>query len=537
MTFRARLVLAATVAVIVAVLVASAAAYFAASNALINSVDDSLAATAQSALHGQALNNRDTPGLSAQVVDANGNTVLGGGLPVDSSVRNVANGSQRQYYADVTVQNEDLREVVVHLAPGTQVNGAGPFPEFLNPPGGALLLAEPLAGVNSQLRNLGIVLTVIAIVGILVAVLLGWLVARTALVPLDELTSSVEEVADTTDVSKRLDPGGPDELGRLRRAFNRMLAALERSRESQRQLVLDAAHELRTPLTSLRTNLEVAGRIEDLPPKDRAVLVADVLTQMDELTTLIGDLAELARGEHRPAEAEAFRLDELVADAVAVAATHGRPKGVQFELHASPCWVEGHRDGIARAVGNLLDNALKWSPEGASVEVRCVEGEITVRDHGPGIAPEDLPHVFDRFWRAPSARSLPGSGLGLAIVAQVARTDGGDVSAETAPGGGALVRLSFPTVTRHPSELGRPDEPAPPRLPTIEPSQAAPLPSRSSTEPPTTDPTQPQEPAEVATPGAEAVNGDATKAGSWPLPTSARPGYGPWGRGDPTEEG
>jgi two-component system sensor histidine kinase MprB len=256
----------------------------------------------------------------------------------------------------------------------------------------------------------------------------------------------VEDLAETTDVSRRLSPGGPDELGRLRRTFNRLLEALESSRRAQSQLVLDASHELRTPLTSLRTNLEVIRRVDELSEQDRNVLVDDVLVQLQELTDLVGDLAELARGDQQPAPREPIRLDLLVQDAVAVQNTHGRAKEVTFELTATPCWVEGHADRLGRAVGNLLDNARKWSPPGQVVSVSCEDGTVVVRDRGPGIGADDLPHIFDRFYRSPAARGLPGSGLGLAIVAQVVKAEGGTILADNDPGGGARMSMSLPTL-------------------------------------------------------------------------------------------
>jgi two-component system sensor histidine kinase MprB len=451
-TFRTRLVMAAAVAVVIAVLAAAVASYLAARNSLLDSVDVDLASTASNALTpGHQLQLNESSGLAVQIVAAPTGTVVFTSfhhLPVDASVKSVANGEGEPYYASVTVHGVDYREYVVHMPPGTAVvSGAALFaPRETLTTGGALQLATPLTGVDSQLGQLGLVLALVAVAGIALALLLGWLVGRTALVPLDDLTSSVEDVAVTTDVSRRLDPGGPDELGRLRRAVNHLLAALERSREAQRQLVLDAGHELRTPLTSLRTNLEVVRRLEELPPHERDVLVDDLLTQMQELTNLVADLSELARGEQRLAPPAPIRLDRLVEDVVTVATTHGRSRDVHFELRSEPTWVRGQRERIIRAVGNLLDNALKWSPDGGTVEVWCGNGVVAVRDHGPGIAPEDLPHVFDRFYRAPSARALPGSGLGLAIVAQVAEAEGGSATAANAEGGGAAFRLQLPVV-------------------------------------------------------------------------------------------
>jgi two-component system sensor histidine kinase MprB len=300
--------------------------------------------------------------------------------------------------------------------------------------------------VSSQLDRLGIVLGAVALIGVLLAVVLGWLVAQTALVPLNALTDTVEDLAGTTDVTRRLAPGGPDELGRLRRTFNRLLEALEHSRRAQVQLVVDASHELRTPLTSLRTNLEVIRRVDELSESDRSVLVDDVLVQLQELTDLVGDLAELARGDQVPVRHEPLRLDLLVRDAVSLATTHGRAQGVTFDLVSEECWVAADPDRLSRAVGNLLDNARKWSPPGEVVSVLCRHGEVVVRDRGPGIAPEDFPHVFDRFYRAPAARGLPGSGLGLAIVAQVAKAEGGTIGAEVDPEGGTRMSLELPTV-------------------------------------------------------------------------------------------
>ncbi len=446
MTFRSRLVAVATVAVVLAVLAACAASYFAARNSLISSLDGTLRTTATSILsHGGRVTDNSVKGLGVQYTAPSGQVLSSGSnLPVTAKVKAVAAGKASSYFTEITLHGDDYREFVENAGTVNVTNEVGII-LYTSP--AALQVALPLDSVDRQLSHLGVILIIVAIAGIGLAFVLAWLVSRTALVPLDELTAAVEEVAETTDTSRRLDAGGADELGRLRRAFNHLLTALDRSQEAQRQLVLDAGHELRTPLTSLRTNLEVVRRLDELPSEDRAVLVDDLLTQMGELTNLVGDLSELARGDQRQTAPVTFRLDRLVEDAVAVAITHGRSRDVGFALAAEPCWVRGQRDRIARAVGNLLDNALKWSPDGGQVEVRCVAGVVTVRDHGPGISSEDLPHVFDRFYRAAAARALPGSGLGLAIVAQVVDAEGGTITAGQAPGGGASFQMTLPAVS------------------------------------------------------------------------------------------
>jgi two-component system, OmpR family, sensor histidine kinase MprB len=436
-TFRTRLVLATTGAVVVAVLAASLASFIVARNTLTQAADNSLTTAAQRIVAGQQI--VATTGTPGQVIDAGGAVVAGGGLPVTGQVRLVAVGLAPAFFTTVTVDGNEMREYVEHLPAGTQVSSG------ILEAGGALQIAT-LLNVSSELRKLALLLGGVALIGVLLAVVLGWLVGRTALVPLNSLTQTVEDLAETTDVSRRLSPGGPDELGRLRRTFNRLLEALESSRRAQSQLVLDASHELRTPLTSLRTNLEVIRRVDELSTDDRNVLVDDVLVQLQELTDLVGDLAELARGDQQPAPQEPIRLDLVVKEAVAVQNTHGRSKEVTFELEAEPCWVEGHADRLSRAVGNLLDNARKWSPRGQAVSVTCKDGTVVVHDRGPGIAEADLPHIFDRFYRSPAARGLPGSGLGLAIVAQVVKAEGGTILADNDPSGGARLSLTLPTV-------------------------------------------------------------------------------------------
>ena len=249
-------------------------------------------------------------------------------------------------------------------------------------------------------------------------------------------------MSETRDLSRRIDASGSDELSRLAATFNTMLGALEDSARAQRQLVSDASHELRTPLTSLRTNIEVLARDEALPPGEREQLLRDVTEQLTEMTALIAELVELARGDQVPNDPEDVRLDLVTADAIE--RTRRNRPGVSFKPDLEETMIRGVPSTIERAVSNLLDNAAKWSPPGGEIEVTVRDGDVVVRDHGPGIDADDLPFVFDRFYRAPSARPMPGSGLGLAIVRQVAEAHGGTVTAEPAEGGGTLMRLTLP---------------------------------------------------------------------------------------------
>jgi two-component system sensor histidine kinase MprB len=246
-----------------------------------------------------------------------------------------------------------------------------------------------------------------------------------------------------------MDAGRADELGRLARSFNTTLDALERSVDAQRQLVADASHVLRTPIASLRANIQTLEEAERLPPEELAGLRADIVAELDELTALVADIVELARGAGAgDDELDDVPLHELVRTLVERARGRGDEE-LPYETRLEPTVVRGQPARIARAVSNLLDNARKWSPPGGSVEVELRDGTLTVRDHGPGFAADDLPHVFQRFYRAKAARGMPGSGLGLAIVRQTAEAHGGRVEAANAEDGGAILRVSF-------GEAGRP---------------------------------------------------------------------------------
>jgi two-component system sensor histidine kinase MprB len=302
----------------------------------------------------------------------------------------------------------------------------------------AVQVARALDEVDHTLHKTGLYLLFIGLAGIGIASALGLLVAQATLRPVGQLTSIAEEVTETRDPSRRIETHSRDELGRLASAFNAMLEALDSSLRSQRQLIADASHELRTPLASLRTNIEVltGGKGADLSQDERSKLLADVSGQVEELSALVAALVEL--DPDAPPEMEDVRLDELVASAVARARQHA--PNVEFREHLTESPVRASPMHVDRAVSNLLDNAAKWSD---SVDVTVADHTVTVRDHGPGMAVEDLPHVFDRFYRAAAARNLPGSGLGLAIVKQVATSHGGTVTAENDPDGGAVFRLQL----------------------------------------------------------------------------------------------
>jgi two-component system, OmpR family, sensor histidine kinase MprB len=305
---------------------------------------------------------------------------------------------------------------------------------------GAVLVAQPLTQVEHELSHLLLILALIGAGGVILAALLGTLVARTALAPIARFTRRTETLTGNLDLSRRLEVQGRDELARLAESFNGTLDALERSVQAQRHLIADASHELRTPISSLRANIQILGEADRLPAHEQESLRADIVAELDELTALVGDVVELARGAARDGAAEDVRLDEVVEGTVASARRRG---DLSFELSLEPTIVLGQADRIGRAVSNLIDNARKWSPPGSSVEVELKGGVLSVRDHGPGFQDADLPFVFDRFYRADDARKLPGSGLGLAIVRQAAEACGGFAEAQNAPGGGALLRVSF----------------------------------------------------------------------------------------------
>lgn len=366
------------------------------------------------------------PGL-VQIIDESGRIVGPGLIPVSAAARAVAaDTGPARLTEDVDVQG-------THLMVLTVAAGAA----------GAVQVARPLTEVDNALADVVAVLLAVGLMGIALAALLGALVARAALAPIARFTRRTETIAARPQVlSERMEVVGSDELARLASSFNTTLDALEQAVESQRQLVADASHELRTPIASLRANIQTLEEAERLAPADREALRRDVVEELDELTGLVGDVVELARGA-KPLEAlDDVRLDDVVRAMVERAERRG-DKAVRYAVRLEPAIVRGDPERIGRAVSNLLDNARKWSPQNGTVEVSLRDGTLMVRDHGPGFAEEDLPHVFERFYRSRVARGTTGSGLGLAIVRQVAEAAGGRVEASNAAGGGAVLRASF----------------------------------------------------------------------------------------------
>ncbi|WP_406331116.1 sensor histidine kinase [Streptomyces sp. NBC_00203] len=325
-------------------------------------------------------------------------------------------------------------------------------------PGYALVIGMPLKSTESTLNDLALVLLLVSGIGVFGAGAAGLWIARAGLRPVDKLTEAVEHVARTEDLTIRIpvEEDSEDEIARLSRSFNSMTASLASSRELQQQLIADAGHELRTPLTSLRTNIELLTRSEEtgrpIPPADRKALLSSVTAQMTELAALIGDLQTLSRSD---AATPADRVDVVdLQDTVEAALRRARLRGPELTITADlqPWFVRAEPQALERAIVNILDNAVKFSPDGGVIDVVLKGGELTVRDHGPGIPSEELPHVFDRFWRSPSARALPGSGLGLSIVARTVQQAGGEISLRPAQGGGTVATVRLPGAATPPPE-------------------------------------------------------------------------------------
>lgn len=447
MSIRRRLAIGAAVAVALAVAAASLASYVAVRAQLRGNVDDSLVQQAERvqregarALPPPGIFRRGGrlggPQVYSQVVTPDTPVSEGGGdrrrgdrgdvrLPVSQRDLQVAAGTERAYFWDAEVRGVPLRGITAPVAAGVAVE-----------------LARPVDEVQSLLRGLGIILVVVTGAGVAVGAGLGWMVSGRALRPVTAFTSQTEALARADDLSRRLPVEGDDEIARLARVFNGTLDQLEQSAEAQRRLVADASHELRTPLASLRANIEVLQQPGTLPPAEQEALLRDVVEQTDELGALVTDIVRAGETTVREDEAQDVRLDDITRAAIErVRRLH---PGVLVLEDLAPTVVDGVPERLGRLAANLLDNAVKWNAAGEPIEVTLADRTLTVRDHGPGFADADLPHVFERFYRSADARGKPGSGLGLAIVAQVAWMHGASVEAANAPGGGACLTVAFP---------------------------------------------------------------------------------------------
>jgi two-component system sensor histidine kinase MprB len=451
---RSRLALMTAAAVAVAVAAVAVAAWFFTKGQLTRELDDSLRNTQLSTgFLAQSVSECSTSGESSsslppvyvlvQIVQPDGTACV---APGSKAVKVTS--------ADIAVARSDLVNTTHDSTTGDgQQVRVFTYRQRLPLPDGSheeipVTLSRPLNQVTDPLERLALILTLVAAIGVVGSATAGLVVARAGLRPVDRLTDAVEHIARTEDLAVRIPVEGEGEIARLSTAFNSMTARLASSRERQQQLIADAGHELRTPLTSLRTNIDLLARSEQtgrpIPPDDRKALMLSVKAQMTELADLIGDLQELSRPDASPgAEPVRFVAVHEVAEQ-AVNRARLRGPGLDIRARLAPWYMRAEPAALERALVNLLDNAVKFSPAGGTVDVELVHGRFTVRDHGPGIPEDELPHVFERFWRSPSARSLPGSGLGLSIVAITVKRCGGTVDLRPAEGGGTLAVVGLP---------------------------------------------------------------------------------------------
>jgi two-component system, OmpR family, sensor histidine kinase MprB len=442
-TFRTRVIAATVAAAAIAVILACFASYFTTRSALFHSVDESLIQASEQPGNSHA--DYRPVGSYSEIVLPNGQTLPSSNVPVDATIMSVAKGKSARVIRTVSFDGQDYRELIAPLPADSVVACTTGFCQISTT--SAQLYIVDITGEVTELSHLVATLMLVAAGGLLLAFALGFFLARRALHPLVKVTNEIETVATTNDLQYRLDEGDEDELGRLRRVFNRLLHTVESSQTLQRQLVLDASHELRTPLTSLRTNAQVLSRADELSAVELRQITDDMITQVDELAALVSDLGELARGERSEGELEVLRLDDSIDECVETARTYARIRDITIEVDVESSLVRARHDRLNRAISNLLTNAVKFTPVGGSIVVRSAHGTLSVGDSGPGIDEEDRPFVFDRFWRSPSARSLPGSGLGLSIVAQVVAEIDGTVSVDREPRlGGARVTIRLPEV-------------------------------------------------------------------------------------------
>ena len=449
MTLRNRVSAAAAVGVLIVVAAVSSVLYFSYAASLHSRVDATLVDAAQqassitqrikqSADGGGSIPDFGRPVTVGSVelqlflgtVAAGQPTQFG---PLDSRDVEVAEGAQPPYFADADDGGHQFR-VYTAAMPGAS-------------DAGLVRTSRAADADNGALRNAALLLAGLTVGAAGVTYGAARLTAGRILRPIAELTATAEHITQTRDLTARLRSTGPsndgtnDEVGRLSSSFDTMLAALHESVTAQRQLVADASHELRTPLTSLTTNLDLVEDGAGLADPQAPALVRAAREQAGELGQLITDLLDLARYHESAPHRETVRLDVLTDQAVH--RLRQRVPHAVIDAELRPCLVHVDPAAVDHAVSNLVDNAIKWSPPDIAVCVVVENGRVSVSDHGPGIAHEDLPHIFERFYRAPDARGMPGAGLGLAIVGSVAQANMGTVEVRTGPGGSTFT-LAFP---------------------------------------------------------------------------------------------
>ena len=378
-----------------------------------------------------------------QVVKPDGTIPFSSGapLPVNQGVRSIARAGSGSFFYDTRVNGTHFEAYAVWDADDHHV----------------VMVALPLTDDDAVLSGLLLPYALLIGGGVLLALLLGLAISRSALRPIERFVAQTERVTRELEHPARLEEADALELRRLANSFNQTLDALESSIESQRQLVADASHELRTPIAALRSNIQIFLESDRLPPEDREGLQESILAELDELTQVVADVLELARGSAPTARLEPIELDTFVREAVE--RTQRRAPDLRFTLELEPTVIVNNADRVGRAITNVVDNARKWSPPDGEVEITLRDRVLSVRDHGPGFDERDLPHVFDRFYRADNARRMPGSGLGLAIVKQAAQAFGGEAAAANAPDGGAVITARFGSAPDPRAE--RPVPPAP----------------------------------------------------------------------------
>lgn len=440
-----RLALLTGLSVALSVILVGAATYKVTRWSLIEQLDNELVSVAQSASTSIASNVSNMGGLSSGMMGASN-----GLLAVVSADGTLTQMPGQEHVLPAGPEEITIARLQVASSARSQaVEGVAyrvvSVPMQVDTRYYAVIYARPTAALDATLGSLWLVLLTAGLMGVVSTTLTALWTARAVLAPVRRLSQAVKSVTQTDQLNP-IRIYGRDDLGELTQSFNTMLKSLQQSREQQRQLIADAGHELRTPLTSMRTNIELLvadDKTGMLPEGARSEVLGDVAAQLGEFSALVGDLVALTRDDHLQRPHEPLDLAEVVESAIARARRRG--PSIVFDISLEPTPVMGDPSTLERAITNLLDNAVKFSPPSGTITVRLEDGALTIIDQGPGIEEEDLPLIFDRFYRSDKARNTPGTGLGLAIVAHTAAAHGGTAKASNEPGAGARFVLKLPT--------------------------------------------------------------------------------------------